>query len=67
MFFSCAVSSAFEVRVQAPVSAAFGTGGADEHTPLTWFPISVTRKRDGLSTVVHRRFKDFAELDDNVR
>ena len=34
---------------------------------LTWYIIKTTRLEDGVSTVVHRRFRDFAELNSQIK
>jgi hypothetical protein len=51
--------------------ATFGAGGAGDDSgaavPLAWYPLTVTRKSDDVTTTVHRRFRDFAELDSAVR
>lgn len=55
------------VAVSDPTVAAFGNGGSDEHVTLTWYPIHVERISDNASTTVHRRFRDFVEVDETVR
>jgi len=58
----------FVVRVRDPVSAQFGSGEPDTSSvSVTWYPVETRRERDGVSTTVHRRFQDFAELDEAVR
>jgi hypothetical protein len=48
------------------VVATFGTGGAGDDAsalPVTWYPLTSRRLVDDVATTVHRRFRDFAELD----
>ena len=59
--------NAFRVTVLEPAVAAFSGGGADDQVTLTWYPVHVERVRDSASTTVHRRFRDFADLDETVR
>jgi hypothetical protein len=52
------------------VVATFGTGGAGDDAsalPVTWYPLTSRRLVDDVATTVHRRFRDFAELDAAVR
>jgi len=51
--------------------ATFGAGGVSDDSgaavPLAWYPLTATRKSDDVTTTVHRRFRDFDELDSAVR
>jgi hypothetical protein len=46
-----------------------GTVTTADHTgeKITWYIVNATRLEDGVSTVVYRRFRDFAELNSWVK
>jgi hypothetical protein len=61
----------FELKVLkgevASYNPFYGSGGSDDQIPVTWYPIKCTRLSDGAKTTVHRRFRDFVDLDESVR
>ena len=60
-------SNKLRVALSDPTVAAFGSGGTDEHVALTWYPLHTERVSDNTSTTVHRRFREFVEIDETVR
>jgi hypothetical protein len=46
-----------------------GTVTTADHTgeKITWYIVNATRLEDGVSNVVYRRFRDFAELNSFVK
>jgi len=55
-----------EERYAVEVREAVTTKSDSVHI-IAWYQVETTRPSDGAATVVHRRFKDFANLDAEVR
>ncbi|CAM9969232.1 unnamed protein product [Pylaiella littoralis] len=55
-------NTAYEYEVSMPATVDTGS----RVSGVTWYEVHTTRKKDGKGTLVHRRFRDFCALQEQV-
>ena len=56
-----------ELRAGRELDLELERGARERGEPVVYYRVRATREADERSTVVHRRFRDFAALNDAVR
>ena len=57
----------YEELYKAEVVGTFTTPDEDSGSKVAWYIVEVTRINDKVRTIVHRRFRDFADMNSQVK
>ena len=59
--------TSYEETFKAEVIDTFTTPDEDSGSQVAWYIIEVTRLKDNVHTRIHRRFRDFADMNSQVK